>query len=209
MTTARAKDAAGPRSDRVARKRTQKMREILMAAAAVLNEDGYHAMNLDAVAEKVDLTKATLYHYYGSKDELVAATLEFVGREVNTRLNELAAQTSELSAAERLQALMVDQLTILLVDYRDAGRFFTQPLDWPADHLKLIRRLRKEHDDVFRAVIADGIEAGEFSSDDPNVALHCIYGAINYTPVWARTTSRAATARLIETTCDILLKTLA
>ena len=37
---------------RVERKRTRKMRDILMAAAEVLNRDGYHAMTLDDVAER-------------------------------------------------------------------------------------------------------------------------------------------------------------
>jgi AcrR family transcriptional regulator len=191
---------------RVGRKRTRKIRDILMATAEVLNRDGYHAMSLEDVAEKVDLTKATLYHYFNGKDELVSACLALVGAEVNERLRQLAEQNEELSATDSLRALLADQLTIMLIDYPEAARLFAQPLDWLPEHMKLIRSLREEHDAVFRAVINKGSKSGEFSAEDPNLSLHCIYGAMNYAPVWVRTNSRAAARRVIDSMCDALMK---
>ena len=191
---------------RVERKRRQKTREIVTAAAQVLNRVGYHAMSLDEVAERVDLTKATLYHYFGGKDELVAACLSLVADEVNERLERLADTTATLSAKERMRTLLADQLTILLIDYPEAGRLFIQPFDWSPEHARLVRRLRQRHDAIFRGVLQSGVASGEFSSADPNIALHCIYGAINYTPVWARPASLEGCRRLIDSTCDILLK---
>jgi AcrR family transcriptional regulator len=195
-----------PQLGRVARKRTRKIRDILMATAEVLNRDGYHVMSLEDVAEKVDLTKATLYHYFGSKDELVAACLTLVGNEVNERLQTLAKQNEDLTATEQLRSLLVEQLTILLIDYPEAARLFSQPLDWPPEHRKLIRSLRVQHDAVFRAVVESGVESGEFKTADASVTLHCIYGAINYAPLWVRTSSRAAVTRVIDSMCETLLK---
>jgi AcrR family transcriptional regulator len=183
------------------------MRDILIATAQVLNRDGYHAMSMDDIAEKMDLTKATLYHYFGSKDELVAACLTLIASEVNDRLQRLADETAGLSAREQLRLLVAEQLTVLLIDYPEA-RLFAQPLDWPPEHIKLIRSLRQQHDAVFRKVIESGVNSREFSGADPNIALHCIYGAMNYMPVWVRSGSRAAARRLIDAVCDTLLKML-
>lgn len=191
---------------RVARKRTQKLRDILVATAEVLSRDGYHEMNMEDIAEQVDLTKATLYHYYSSKDELVAACLGLVADEVCTRLERIATETVALRADERLRALLRDQLTILLIDYPAGGKLFCQNYDWPAEHSKLLRTHRERHDAIFRRVVSDGVQSGELHSEDANVALHCVYGAINYISVWARPRSNAAARRLIETTCNILLQ---
>jgi AcrR family transcriptional regulator len=197
-----------PPLGRVARKRNQKVREILIATAEVLNRDGYHAMSMEDVAEKIDITKATLYHYFNSKDDLVAACLSLVANEVNGRLRALAKQNEDLTATEQLRSLLVEQLTILLVDYREAARLFSQPLDWPPEHRKLIRSLRVPHDAIFRAAVESGVESGEFKTADPNVALHCIYGAINYAPLWVRVSSRSAVNRVIDSICETLLKTI-
>jgi AcrR family transcriptional regulator len=208
MSPAAAAPVEQPEQGRVARKRSQKVREILMASAQVLNRDGYHAMSMDDVAERLDLTKATLYHYFGGKDELVAACLTLVGNEVNDRLEAIATETADGSAPERLHRLLTEQLTILLIDYPEAARLFAQPLDWPDDHLRLIRTLRERHDAVFRSAVTAGIKAGQFRDVDQSVVLHCIYGAINYAPVWIRTGSRAAKERTIESVCRHLLKML-
>jgi AcrR family transcriptional regulator len=206
MVVSEASQPAEQQLGRVARKRTRKIREILMATAEVLNRDGYHAMSMEDVAEKVDLTKATLYHYFGSKDELIAACLTLTGSEVNERLNNLAHANEGLPAKLQLRALLAEQLTILLIDYPEAARLFAQPLDWPPELRKLVRSLREQHDSVFRTVMEKGAASGEFSTADANVALHCIYGAINYAPVWVRGTSRAAVTRMIDTMCDTLLR---
>jgi TetR/AcrR family transcriptional regulator of autoinduction and epiphytic fitness len=207
MTTAppQSKPAPAP-TGRVERKRAQKRRDILIATAEVLSRDGYHAMNMDDIAERVDLTKATLYHYYNSKDELVSACLSLVADEVNTRLERIAVETQSLPAIDRLRALVTDQLTILLIDYPEGGKLFSQPHDWPHEQSKLLRTHRKRHDTVFREVVSIGIQSGELRSEDENVALHCLYGAINYMSVWARPASNAAARRLIETTCNILVQ---
>ena len=43
-------------------------------------------MNLENVAEQTDIAKGTLYHYFSGKDELVAAVLEALTSDVNSRL---------------------------------------------------------------------------------------------------------------------------
>lgn len=178
----------------------------MLATAGVLNERGYHSMNMDDVAARLDLTKATLYHYFSSKEDLVSECLSFVGNEVNERLARLAEQTAADSPTDRLRALLGEQLTILLQDYPEAGRLFVQPLDWPAGQRQLVRRLRNQHDQFFREVIQDGIDSGEFHDIDSNIVRHCIHGAVNYVPVWAQSHKRGELKAISEQVVDHLLK---
>ena len=55
----------------------QKRREIVEAAAALFVEQGYERTSMSAIAERVGGSKATLYGYFASKEELFRAVLEF------------------------------------------------------------------------------------------------------------------------------------
>jgi TetR/AcrR family transcriptional regulator of autoinduction and epiphytic fitness len=56
---------------------------IVRTATRLFSAHGYDGMNLDDVAEQTDIAKATLYHYYFSgKDELAAAVLEALTSDV-------------------------------------------------------------------------------------------------------------------------------
>jgi len=114
---------------RVARRRDQKVQNILTAAADVLAERGFHGMNLDEIADRLDLTKATLYHYFPSKEALVNACLEVLATRINERLAEVAADSAG-TASERLSRLIRTQLVIIVRDHPQMARMFLQPMDW-------------------------------------------------------------------------------
>lgn len=198
-------DAANTPPSRVARRRMSKIEDILAATAAVLAESGYHETNLDSIAERLDLTKASLYHYFSSKDALVAACLTWVGAQVNERM----AQTNpdpEASATEQLTALIRAQLMALVREHRQAARLFLYPLDWPEPHREHVKQLRQEHDRIFRSVIERGIATGEFAVEDEATALHCLHGAMNYVPVWFRAKRAKDYELMYETVSSSLLR---
>jgi AcrR family transcriptional regulator len=58
-----------------ARRRRARIEAILDAAALLFAGDGYERTSLGDVADKVDLTPKALYHYYGSKRDLLEAVL--------------------------------------------------------------------------------------------------------------------------------------
>ncbi len=57
------------------RRRRQSREEILDAAERVLTRDGVTALTVDSVAQEVALTKAALYYYFSSKDQLLFETV--------------------------------------------------------------------------------------------------------------------------------------
>ena len=61
--------ATSPRERRPARER------LLVAADELFYEEGVHSVGIDRVIARAGVAKATLYHAFGSKDELVRAYL--------------------------------------------------------------------------------------------------------------------------------------
>jgi AcrR family transcriptional regulator len=174
--TAQLKPASGP-AERAARRRARRLDEIVAVATDLLAERGYYKMNLDDLAERLDVSKSLLYHYFGGKETLVIACLERIADETSGRLCEVAH--APVSAVTRLEALIDLQLQIATCDFPAEVRLFTQPLPWPASVGAAIHGMRAAHDRVFSGVIDEGLASGEFVVTDAALARQCLYGALN------------------------------
>lgn len=174
-----------PGQRRMARRRHRKVTEIVATAAELLAERGYHDTSLDDIARRLDVAKATLYHYFPNKEALVMACMEAVGSDVNQRLREVACTPG--TARQRLATLIRIQLDVIVHESPQLATLFRQPLEWPERYRGRIKDLQREHYTIFRSVIHDGIANGEFSVANETVATHNLYGAMNYSPVWLRT----------------------
>lgn len=174
--TAKLKPASGP-TERVARRRARRLDEIVAVATELLAERGYYKMSLEDLAERLDVSKSLLYHYFGGKEPLVIACLERIADEANRRLRDVA--NAPVPAVTRLDALIDLQLQISTCDSPAEIRLFTQPLPWPTSVGAAIHQMRAAHDRVFSGVIDDGVASGEFVLTDAAVTRQCLYGALN------------------------------
>lgn len=171
---------------RAARRRDRRKAEMISAALEILSSSGYQGMRFEDVAERTDIAKATLYHYFPSKDALVAEALEKLTTDVLTSLGEALDGAADRSATDQLRTLIAEQLHILTVRYPEVGKVFSFPAPWPPDHGELIKTMRRRHDQLFRRVVDLGVETGEFDCPDPSVALHCLHGILNHASIWLR-----------------------
>lgn len=201
VTAARNRQAA---SDRVARKRGERVQQIVRTAAELFGERGYGAVSLEDVAERLDLTKGSLYYYFASKDELVTAAIETLGDTWTSRLETLAGSNGG-PAAQRLRALLREHVTIAVRDYPAALRLFLEPRAWPSAQAERIKQLRRRHDGVFRAVIEDGLAAGEFTVVSVDTALQCMHAAMTQAPLWLGGGQARAAEQTIGELADTLM----
>ncbi|BBX29548.1 TetR/AcrR family transcriptional regulator [Mycolicibacterium alvei] len=174
--------AAG--SSRVARRRDRRKAEIVKTATRILTESGYQGMSLEDVAERTDIAKATLYHYFSSKDALVAAALETLTEEVLQRLEARADALGKVGARDHLAALIDEQIRILTETAPEVAAVFSWPRGWPSVFDEPMKDMRRRHDAVFRKVVQRGVAEGEFTCPDINVALQCLHGILNQSSIW-------------------------
>ena len=80
-----------------------KRRERLLSAARTLaTEGGYEAVTISTVCKRAGVTRATVYHYFGSKDHLLA---EVIAQWIRERLEEARRRPPRgRTPLERLQA---------------------------------------------------------------------------------------------------------
>ncbi|MBC7300339.1 MAG: TetR/AcrR family transcriptional regulator [Nocardia sp.] len=183
--TATTDESVAP-AGRAERRRDRRKAEMIEAALQILAGVGYQGMRFEDVAERSDIAKATLYHYFPSKDALVSAALEKLTADVLTHLGAALDTTAALPAAQQLRALIAEQLRILTVLYPEVGKLLSFPAPWPAEHGESIKAMRRRHDRIFREVVDRGIASGELDCPDPSVALHCLHGILNHASIWLR-----------------------
>ena len=179
-----ASNAAERTNSRLLRRRDRRKAELVRVAIETLATSGYQGMSLEGVAERTDIAKATLYHYFSGKDELVAEALETLTDAVLERL--IAARDAETSGSsrERLRVLVREQLHVLTIEFPEVGSIFSRQGTWPAVHDGARKSMRRRHDSIFREVVAAGLATGELDCDDIDVALQCQHAVMNSVSVW-------------------------
>jgi len=81
----------------------EKRREIVRVAAKAFEELGYERTSMLTIAERLRGSKQTLYNYFGSKEELLRAVLDFDVSEVaNQAMQEFLAEKNLRKALIRL-----------------------------------------------------------------------------------------------------------
>src|SRR3954462_5783855 len=174
-------DEAGP--SRLQRKRSRRIEQILTVAAELFGERGYAAVSLEDVAERLDLTKGSLYHYFAGRDALATAAIEALGEDWNTRLAALADRGTG-NSAQRLRALLREHITIAVREHPAALGLFLALDQWPRQQRDRIKELGRRHDALFRRAVTDGIAAGEFSVVDVDTALQVMHAAMSQAHLW-------------------------
>lgn len=85
--------------------------QIVHAALEVIGTDGFHALSLAGIAERVGIGVSSVYRHFGSKDEVLDAVLEMLHRRLLRNVTEVREETPE--AMERLRRLMERHARVL------------------------------------------------------------------------------------------------
>ena len=154
---------------------------VLLAAAQLFNEHGYHATSLAMVAKRLAVTKPTLYYYVQNKEEILFECVR-LGLEM-LRSAIAAADAAGATPRDKLEAAMHAYALIVTREFgRCLIRVGEDPLA-PASRRQL-RLLKAEIDHEFRALIEQGMADGSIEACDPKLAAFTLAGALSWIGRW-------------------------
>ncbi len=146
---------------------------ILAAARRRIAEGGYREAQIAAVAAEAGMSTGVIYRYFRSKAELFVEVLTAaVSHEIDI-LKSIAAGPG--SPRERLYAAVETFTRRALTGPNLAYAFIAEPAEPEVDVARI--RVRQQLGDVFKSILAEGIEAGEFPEQDLDASAACIVGA--------------------------------
>lgn len=138
---------------------------VRQAALELFAERGFHGTGIRQLAERAGVSSASLYHYMGTKEDLLVALM-------TTSLERLVAD-AEASVAgtdapvDQVQALVRMHVTAHASRPLDTrvGDHEVEALSPPAR--EQVVALRDRYEQVWERVLADGLAAGGFQADEP------------------------------------------
>ncbi|MFW5692388.1 MAG: TetR/AcrR family transcriptional regulator [Chloroflexota bacterium] len=161
----------------------ERIPQILDAAARVFSQHGIDGASMTQVADASGVSKATIYHYFASKDALILALVQRLFDADQPELEKLV--TDDTPAVDRLYAYSVD-LVALLEQNRVLAPIIAE-IRARADRMEAIQSVISTYlagyIRAFTRIIQQGIDGGELrqSLDASGAALACaalIEGAI-------------------------------
>lgn len=158
--------------------------QIIDTSAPLFARQGYHATGIMDLCAANDLGKGALYHYIGSKEELLAAIHDRVMDEVLVGAERVAAAGG--SASTQLAGLGEELLDVI---HRYPDHVWVFLHEFPAltgERATQFRERRQVYEAQVEAVLRKGVRSGEFRKIDPWLTARAWLGMHNYTYLWLK-----------------------
>lgn len=143
--------------------------QIARSAARLMMKNGYHRTTLRQIARASNLGLGTIYHYIGSKEDILRLIISVP----DIRLRELGAQlTSDVGTMNysRLLINAIDKYFHLIDELQDVWLFnFTESKSLPEDSLQAAMQSYLYFIEIFQNIIVQGCKAKEFRTDNPRL----------------------------------------
>jgi AcrR family transcriptional regulator len=134
-------------------------RQILAAAAKVMQRTGFHQMSMQALADEANVSVGSLYNYFGNKEEILLATITGILDAFQDQLEPAMVAAGD-DPVERLAAgirrfieIVDENLDAVALTYRES-----RTLD-PGGR-EMLKQLEIATSAPLRTVLTEGIEAG-------------------------------------------------
>ena len=155
---------------------------ILEEAARLFCEKGYHATSMEDLAAAVGIKKGSLYYYIESKEQLLLQIAELIPPRFIANVTALLEDT-QLTAEQKLRTAIMRHLELFETEMGLAWSrvFLREYRALPAEHRNKLLEQRRQYENVFRRLITEGVERGEFAPVDITLVTHAILGMCNWT----------------------------
>lgn len=165
--------------ERKSREKETRIKQIRENAAALFYKKGYAATTIEEIAALAEISKATIYLYFKSKDDLYYSLVEPSLDRLSKRLIAIA-NMKEVEPEIRIRNIVIatydfyegDPDAYHLVSRYEASGFSKLLSKEKLDRLK---ELMRSNINQLEIVIADGIAAGRFCESNPKLTAIIIW----------------------------------
>jgi TetR/AcrR family transcriptional regulator, cholesterol catabolism regulator len=181
--------------------------EIVEVAAHVFRDRGFEAATLRDVAAAMRTDRASLYYYFGSKEELLQEIVrQALGRDIATAQ---AVKRSRASTKDKIAALIEAMVQGYDANYphmhvyiEDLGRISRQDSEWSTD---VIARTR-EYESIVHSILTKGQRDGTLRKDLPvELSALALFGMVNWMHRWYRPNIKWSPEEVAKTFTAIFL----
>jgi AcrR family transcriptional regulator len=157
--------------------------DVVAAAGRLFAERGYHGTSMRELGKELGLLGSSLYSHVDSKQDLLVEVVEEGARLFQASAKQ--ALSTEGKARDRLDALVVGHVNVVLDNVDVARTFLNEARMLDSDHRRRVIEVRDHYEGVFRSVLAEGVRDGSFRFDiDPKTTSIYVLSVLNALERW-------------------------
>ena len=158
-----------------------KREAVLQTAAQLFLEKSYGRTSMNDVADRLNITKPALYHYFRNKEDILIECYRLGTGLIEEILNDIATHCG--TGLEKVEAFIYSYANVMTINF---GRCVMRldDADLSSDAFSEVRNYKRKIDRRLRSFIQEGIDDGTITPCDPKIAAFSIAGALNWICVW-------------------------
>ena len=182
---------------------TERKRQILQSAQAVLKKKGYAVTSVRDIAKSLEMEPASLYSHFSSKEDILKLTCFDMASKFDRAIQEIntlyfdAEQQLRMAIREHVQILTshLDSAIIFLRDWRNlTGESFSEFVE-----------KRNSYEKGIRKIIQTGIDEGRFNESDIKFATLTVLSSVNWIVEWYNPEGKLSPTQIAEKLSNFIL----
>jgi AcrR family transcriptional regulator len=199
----RSRESAGRNGNR-----TPVKERLLHVATRLFARHGFEGTSVQDIVDAAGVTKGAMYHYYGSKDDLLYEVYDQVLTMQISHLDAIAAGPG--TPEQRLRAAAADVVRTSADNLDDLIVYFRSLHMLPDDKQAQVRAERRRYHDKFKALVEEGVAAGTFRADiSADIVVHYFLSVVNQLGSWYRPDGPLSPDQVSELFTELLIGGLA
>jgi len=185
-------------------KSLDRAQEIYLLAAQLFVERGVESTSLSDIANALNITKAALYYYFESKQELLYRIVELGLDNVKNEVLDPAREIAD--PEERLKFIITNHArlaaegnhAVIIVSHEMNSLSFTQR--------EAILKRRREYFEFVRDTLVEIQTDAKLNDIDMTTATFTLFGMILWLSRWYRSSGKLSVEKVCQDVCDMALK---
>ncbi len=157
--------------------------KIIDTAADLFQKKGYSSTTLDDVAKELGVSKAALYHYVSSKDELLSIIYAHTVKNIFMGTTEILGM--DLPPEEKMRLFVRNHIkNIIIKSLPMFFVFFSEENQLTEKDYQKIRKEKRKYNRILEEIIEKGVSKGVFKKVDARLQSYAILGMCNWIYKW-------------------------
>jgi AcrR family transcriptional regulator len=180
---------------------------LIRLAAKLFKEKGYRATTLNDIASAAGMDRATLYYYFGSKEEFFQEAVQGI-LDDNLGEAERLVRTPGMDAREKIAGLIERLMISYERNYPQMYVYIQQDMHKVADKntpwAKRMAVQTHRFEKAFLELLREGVKQGVFREDVPaELMANSIFGMLNWTHRWHKPGGKHTAVEIARSFCNI------
>jgi AcrR family transcriptional regulator len=177
--------------------------EILARAADLFAKVGYQKTSLGDLADASNMAKATLFHYFTTKERIL---FELYARAMDMALTRITSVHPDDDPAAELKSMLREHALLIMENQPLFQTFFSEEAGLEPEHRRTVRAKQAEYVNMVAERIIKLQKQNRISkSTHPRVAAQSLLGMGSWTYKWVTHDGPISITEIAETVSDMAL----